>query len=46
MFPTVVGFLATTQLGLAGAMMFGAVGYGVAVLALFGLPETRGRELA
>ena len=45
-FPTVVGFLATTQLGLAGAMMFGAVGYGVAVLALFGLPETRGRELA
>ncbi|MEV6560463.1 MFS transporter [Nocardia sp. NPDC051756] len=45
-FPTVVGFLASTTLGLAGAMMFGAFGYVLAVLALFGLPETRGRELA
>ncbi|MCX4092779.1 MFS transporter [Nocardia sp. alder85J] len=44
-FPTVVGYLASTALGLAGAMLFGAVGYAVAVLALFGLPETRGREL-
>ncbi|WP_216894720.1 MFS transporter [Nocardia alni] len=45
-FPTVVGYLAGTSLGLAGAMVFGALGYVVAVLALFGLPETRGRELA
>ncbi|WP_158886751.1 MFS transporter [Amycolatopsis anabasis] len=40
-FPTVVGLL-----GAGGAMVFGAAGYGIAVLALFGLPETRGRELA
>jgi len=39
-FPTVVGFL-----GVGGAMVFGAVGYGVAALALLGLPETRGQEL-
>jgi MFS family permease len=39
-FPTVVGYL-----GAGGAMVFGAVGYAVAVLALLGLPETRGREL-
>ena len=39
-FPTVVGFL-----GVGGAMVFGALGYGVAALALLGLPETRGREL-
>ena len=26
-------------------MVFGAVGYGIAVLALLGLPETRGKEL-
>ncbi|MFI9504415.1 MFS transporter [Nocardia sp. NPDC052566] len=45
-FPTAVGYLASTTLGLAGAMMFGALGYLIAVLALFGLPETRGRELA
>lgn len=44
-FPTVVGYLASTTLGLAGAMLFGALGYALAVLALFGLPETRGREL-
>jgi MFS family permease len=44
-FPTAVGYLASTSLGLTGAMLFGAVGYAVAVLALFGLPETRGREL-
>jgi hypothetical protein len=36
----VVGFL-----GVGGAMVFGAVGYGVAALALLGLPETRGQEL-
>jgi MFS family permease len=39
-FPTVVGFL-----GVGGAMVFGAIGYGVAALALLGLPETCGREL-
>lgn len=45
-FPTAVGFLASSSFGLSGAMMFGAFGYLIAVLALFGLPETRGRELA
>lgn len=44
-FPTVVGFLAATQLGMAGALLFGALGYAIAVIALFGLPETRGKEL-
>ncbi|EOD68700.1 MFS transporter [Amycolatopsis vancoresmycina] len=39
-FPTVVGFL-----GAGGAIVFGAIGYGIAVLALLGLPETRGIEL-
>ncbi|MET0455169.1 MAG: MFS transporter, partial [Mycobacterium sp.] len=41
-FPTVVGFLASTTLGLGGALIFGAIGYVIAVIALFGLPETRG----
>ncbi|MEV3992491.1 MFS transporter [Streptomyces sp. NPDC049837] len=44
-FPTLVGFLADSW-GVGGALVFGAVGYGIAVLALLGLPETRGRELA
>ena len=44
-FPTAVGFLASTSLGLAGGMLFGALGYALAVLALFGLPETKGQEL-
>ena len=44
-FPTLVGFLAGSW-GVGGALVFGAIGYGLAVLALFGLPETRGRELA
>ncbi len=44
LFPTLVGFLAGSW-GLGGAMVFGAVAYGLAVLALLGLPETRGREL-
>jgi MFS family permease len=44
-FPTAIGFLAATSLGLGGAMVFGAVGYLIAVIALFGLPETRGSEL-
>ena len=44
-FPTVVGFLASSSLGIGGAMGFGALGYAVAALALLGLPETRGRDL-
>ncbi|MGW0735987.1 MFS transporter [Streptomyces sp. NPDC002851] len=43
-FPTLVGFLAESW-GVGGALIFGAVAYGIAVLALFGLPETRGKEL-
>lgn len=43
-FPTAVGFLAESW-GIGAAMGFGAVGYAVAVIALFGLPETAGREL-
>jgi MFS family permease len=43
-FPTLVGYLATSW-GVGGAMIFGAAGYGLAVVALLGLPETRGREL-
>jgi MFS family permease len=43
-FPTVVGFLAAS-LGVGAAMIFGAFGYALAVLALLGLPETKGREL-
>ncbi|MFG3349034.1 MFS transporter [Streptomyces sp. NPDC048018] len=44
LFPTLVGFLSDSW-GVGGALVFGAVGYGLAVLALLGLPETRGREL-
>lgn len=43
-FPALVGFLAD-GIGVGGAMIFGAVGYGVAVAALLGLPETKGVEL-
>ncbi|MFF5937840.1 MFS transporter [Streptomyces sp. NPDC012508] len=43
-FPTLVGFLAESW-GVGGALVFGAIGYGLAVIALLGLPETRGREL-
>ena len=43
-FPTTVGFLADGW-GVGGALVFGAVGYALAGLALLGLPETRGREL-
>lgn len=43
-FPTMVGFLADSW-GVGGALVFGAIGYGIAVLALLGLPETRGKEL-
>jgi MFS family permease len=45
LFPALVGFMASTM-GVGGAMVFGAIAYGIAVLALLGLPETRGRELA
>ncbi|MFJ7068939.1 MFS transporter [Streptomyces sp. NPDC101115] len=44
LFPTLVGYLAESW-GVGGALVFGAVGYGIAVIALLGLPETRGREL-
>ncbi|MFS4093191.1 MFS transporter [Streptomyces sp. AF1A] len=44
-FPTLVGFLADSW-GVGGALVFGAIGYGLAALALLGLPETRGEELA
>ncbi|MEU6842970.1 MFS transporter [Streptomyces sp. NPDC046716] len=43
-FPTLVGFLADSW-GVGGALVFGAIGYALAVVALLGLPETRGREL-
>ncbi|WNV89694.1 MFS transporter [Umezawaea sp. Da 62-37] len=44
LFPAGVGFMAESM-GVGGAMVFGAAAYGVAVLALLGLPETLGREL-
>lgn len=44
-FPTVIGFLATT-FSVGGAMAFGAMAYGIALLALLGLPETRASELS
>jgi MFS family permease len=43
-FPTTVGFLADSW-GVGGALVFGAIGYALAAIALLGLPETRGREL-
>ncbi|WP_133916299.1 MFS transporter [Streptomyces sp. NBC_00582] len=43
-FPTTVGYLADSW-GVGGALVFGALGYGIAALALLGLPETRGKEL-
>ncbi|MFJ3612824.1 MFS transporter [Streptomyces hydrogenans] len=43
-FPALVGFLSESW-GVGGALVFGAVGYGIAVVALLGLPETRGKEL-
>ncbi|WP_328507618.1 MFS transporter [Streptomyces sp. NBC_00391] len=43
-FPTTVGFLADSW-GVGGALIFGAIGYGLAAVALLGLPETRGKEL-
>ncbi|WP_329535060.1 MFS transporter [Streptomyces sp. NBC_01450] len=43
-FPTTVGFLADSW-GVGGALVFGAIGYALAALALIGLPETSGKEL-
>lgn len=42
-FPTVVGFLSVT-IGLGGAVAFGAIAYGLCLIALLFLPETRGKE--
>ncbi|SDC74446.1 MFS transporter [Actinokineospora iranica] len=44
-FPTVIGFVAL-RYGIGGAMGFGALAYGVTFVSLFGLPETRDRELS
>lgn len=44
-FPTAVGFQAGSH-GLSQALLYGVAGYAIAVLALFGLPETRGSELS
>jgi MFS family permease len=44
-FPTIIGFL-STSIGIGGAMGFGAAAYGIALVALLGLPETRNTELA
>lgn len=44
LFPTAVGFQAGGN-GLGGALVYGALGYVIALVALLGLPETRGRAL-
>ncbi|HEU5473290.1 MAG TPA: MFS transporter [Actinophytocola sp.] len=44
-FPAAIGFL-SGQLGIGGAMAFGAFAYALAFVALFWLPETRNAELA
>ena len=44
LFPTGVGFLSGV-IGFSGAIAFGAVGYGLAVIALLMLPETKGKVL-
>lgn len=44
LFPTAIGFL-SVSIGLAGAIGFGAVGYGLCLIALVFLPETRGKTL-
>lgn len=43
-FPAVIGVLAG-HYGIGGAMSFGALAYALVVISLFGLPETRDREL-
>jgi MFS family permease len=41
-FPAIVGFL-SVSIGLAGAVAFGALAYGLCLIALIFLPETRGK---
>ena len=43
-FPAIIGYL-SSSIGLAGAIRFGAIGYGLCLIALVFLPETRGKEL-
>ena len=43
-FPAIIGYL-SSSIGLAGAIGFGAIGYGLCLIALVFLPETRGKEL-
>ena len=43
-FPTAVGFTAGSA-GVGGALIYGVIGYVIALIALLGLPETRGTEL-
>jgi MFS family permease len=43
-FPTLIGFL-SAQVGLAGAIGFGALAYALCLIALLFLPETRGKTL-
>jgi MFS family permease len=45
LFPAAIGYLADIY-GTGGAMVFGALGYALAFVALFWLPETRGQELS
>ena len=45
LFPAAIGF-AAQSMGVGGAVIFAAAAYGIAVLALLGLPETVGRELS
>jgi len=45
LFPAGIGF-AAQSMGVGGAVIFAAAAYGIAVLALIGLPETVGRELS
>jgi len=42
-FPAIVGFLSVT-IGLGGAVAFGAIAYGLCLIALLFLPETRGKK--
>ncbi len=44
LFPTIIGVLSAT-IGLGGAIGFGACAYALCVIALFFLPETRGKQL-
>ena len=43
-FPTIIGIL-SASIGLGGAIGFGAFGYGLCLIALLFLPETRGKHL-